>query len=128
MPPGGQGRRRARAARQTLRSASASLGDDGSLRRDARGLPGPQRLPRRLRRPRHGLRTIHRRHTLASVPTRDKGLGSTRSVTRDGGAGRRGARLPLAFPPPKGGARTAPPPALISEPPAPTPPPRPTLT
>src|SRR5437899_2672612 len=33
---------------------------------------GPQRLPRRLRWPRHGLRTIHRRHTLASVPTRDK--------------------------------------------------------
>src|SRR4029077_6124295 len=36
------------------------------------GCPGPPRLPRRLRRPRHGLRTIHRRHTLASLPTRDK--------------------------------------------------------
>src|SRR5437899_5420375 len=68
VPPGWAGptacRGRQKPARQTFRSVGASReATRAGMTHD--GCPGLQALPRRLRRPRHGLRTTHRRPTLA---------------------------------------------------------------
>src|SRR5438552_7952836 len=93
--PGSQGRRRAAAGEAgaaDFPERERTTGNDARPRARCRG-PRISVLPRRLRRRRHGVRTIDRRHRSLPCSTRDRGVGSVAWPWSEGrgGAARHGA-------------------------------------